>query len=122
MLPPLFSGELAGHFAGFCGKATAGGRFRIVEFFVRGALLLFHNPVNVPFPEADVKRRKCWVGAGGKPARGLDKRGGKNCAGSMRNEPSACWPADYRTAPRAPKPTSRLIGQQRWFTQANKSD
>jgi hypothetical protein len=26
-----------------------------------------------------------------------------------------CGPADYTTEPRAPKPTSGLIEQQRWF-------
>jgi hypothetical protein len=26
-----------------------------------------------------------------------------------------CGPADYRVAPRAPKPTSGLVEQQRWF-------
>ena len=29
-----------------------------------------------------------------------------------------CGPADYRTAPRAPKPTSGLVEQQRWFMKA----
>lgn len=29
-----------------------------------------------------------------------------------------CGPGDYRTAPRAPKPTSGLIEQQRWFMKA----
>lgn len=29
-----------------------------------------------------------------------------------------CGPADYRVAPRAPKPTSGLIEQQRWFMKA----
>jgi hypothetical protein len=29
-----------------------------------------------------------------------------------------CGPADYRIAPRAPKPTSGLVEQQRWFMRA----
>ena len=29
-----------------------------------------------------------------------------------------CGPADYRVPPRAPKPTSGLIEQQRWFMKA----
>ena len=29
-----------------------------------------------------------------------------------------CGPADYRVAPRAPKPTSGLLEQQRWFQEA----
>jgi hypothetical protein len=29
-----------------------------------------------------------------------------------------CGPADYREAPRAPKPTSGLVEQQRWFMKA----
>jgi len=29
-----------------------------------------------------------------------------------------CGPADYRTPPRAPKPTSGLVEQQRWFMKA----
>ena len=33
-----------------------------------------------------------------------------------------CGPADYRTGPRAPKPTSGLIEQQRWFMLAAKRD
>lgn len=33
-----------------------------------------------------------------------------------------CGPADYRTAPRAPKPTSGLIEQQRWFKKAARND
>jgi hypothetical protein len=33
-----------------------------------------------------------------------------------------CGPADYRVAPRAPKPTSGLIEQQRWFMVARCRD
>jgi hypothetical protein len=33
-----------------------------------------------------------------------------------------CGPADYRTPPRAPKPTSGLIEQQRWFMKAARHD
>ena len=29
-----------------------------------------------------------------------------------------CGPADYRTGPRAPRPTSGLVEQQRWFMKA----
>jgi hypothetical protein len=29
-----------------------------------------------------------------------------------------CGPADYRIAPRAPRPTSGLVEQQRWFMKA----
>lgn len=29
-----------------------------------------------------------------------------------------CGPADYRVAPRAPRPTSGLVEQQRWFKTA----
>jgi hypothetical protein len=29
-----------------------------------------------------------------------------------------CGPADYRVPPRAPKPTSGLVEQQRWFLKA----
>lgn len=29
-----------------------------------------------------------------------------------------CGPADYTCPPRAPKPTSGLVEQQRWFSQA----
>ncbi len=29
-----------------------------------------------------------------------------------------CGPADYHVAPRAPKPTSGLVEQQRWFMKA----
>jgi hypothetical protein len=29
-----------------------------------------------------------------------------------------CGPADYRMAPRAPKPTSGLVEQQQWFMKA----
>jgi hypothetical protein len=29
-----------------------------------------------------------------------------------------CGPADYRVAPRAPKPTSGLVEQQQWFMKA----
>jgi len=31
-----------------------------------------------------------------------------------------CGPADYRTPPRAPKPTSGLVEQQRWFMKARR--
>ncbi len=31
-----------------------------------------------------------------------------------------CGPADYRVPPRAPKPTSGLIEQQRWFAKARR--
>lgn len=33
-----------------------------------------------------------------------------------------CGPADYRIPPRAPKPTSGLIEQQRWFMKAVRRD
>ena len=33
-----------------------------------------------------------------------------------------CGPADYRIPPRAPKPTSGLIEQQRWFMKAARRD
>src|SRR5437899_11259317 len=33
-----------------------------------------------------------------------------------------CGPADYRAPPRAPKPTSALIEQQRWFMTAARRD
>ena len=31
-----------------------------------------------------------------------------------------CGPADYRVPPRAPKPTSGLVEQQRWFAKLRK--
>jgi hypothetical protein len=31
-----------------------------------------------------------------------------------------CGPADYRVAPRAPKPTSGLVEQQYWFIKARR--
>jgi hypothetical protein len=31
---------------------------------------------------------------------------------------SLCGPADYRLPPRAPRPTSGLVEQQRWFKKA----
>lgn len=33
-----------------------------------------------------------------------------------------CGPADYKVPPRAPKPTSGLIDQQRWFMKAPRCD
>jgi hypothetical protein len=33
-----------------------------------------------------------------------------------------CGPADYRTPPRAPKPASGLVEQQRWFMKAARRD
>jgi hypothetical protein len=33
-----------------------------------------------------------------------------------------CGQADYRTPPRAPKPTSGLVEQQRWFTKCKSRD
>jgi hypothetical protein len=33
-----------------------------------------------------------------------------------------CGPADYRAEPRAAKPTSGLIEQQRWFMKAARRD
>ncbi|MBM3891754.1 MAG: hypothetical protein FJ388_21780 [Verrucomicrobia bacterium] len=33
-----------------------------------------------------------------------------------------CGPADYRVPPRAPKPTSGLVEQQRWFMKAAHRD
>lgn len=33
-----------------------------------------------------------------------------------------CGPADYRTPPRAPKPTSGLVEQQYWFMKARRRD
>jgi hypothetical protein len=32
-----------------------------------------------------------------------------------------CGPADYRIPPRAPRPTSGLVEQQRWFGKARRS-
>lgn len=32
-----------------------------------------------------------------------------------------CGPANYRVAPRAPKPTSGLVEQQRWFGKLRRS-
>ena len=39
-------------------------------------------------------------------------------ADSVRAIALLCGPADYRVPPRAPKPTSGLIEQQRWFLKA----
>lgn len=33
-----------------------------------------------------------------------------------------CGPADYRVPPRAPRPTSGLVEQQRWFLKAAAND
>jgi hypothetical protein len=33
-----------------------------------------------------------------------------------------CGPADYTVPPRAPKPTSGLVEQQRWFMKARRHD
>jgi len=33
-----------------------------------------------------------------------------------------CGPADYRVPPRAPRPTSGLVEQQRWFLKAARRD
>lgn len=33
-----------------------------------------------------------------------------------------CGPADYTIPPRAPKPTSGLVEQQRWFMKARRHD
>ncbi len=37
---------------------------------------------------------------------------------SVRTIELLCGPADYTSPPRAPKPTSGLIEQQRWFMKA----
>ena len=54
MLAPLFRRQLAGQFAGFRGQTAARSCFRIVGFFWRGALLLFHNCLNLACPGDDV--------------------------------------------------------------------
>ena len=41
---------------------------------------------------------------------------------SYRTIALLCGPADYRVAPRAPKPTSGLVEQQRWFMKAARRD
>jgi len=46
--------ELAGQLAGFGGQTAAGSFFRVVELLSRGALRLFHNKLNFPFPEGVV--------------------------------------------------------------------
>ena len=46
--------ELAGQLAGFGGQTAAGSFFRVVELLSRGALRLFHNKLNLPFPEGVV--------------------------------------------------------------------
>ena len=49
MFPALFRRELAGQLAGFGGQTAAGRFVRVVELLC-GALWLFHNEPNVPFP------------------------------------------------------------------------
>ncbi len=49
MLAPLFRRKLAGEFAGFRGQTAPGGCFRVIKSPSRGALLLFHNRLSLPF-------------------------------------------------------------------------
>jgi hypothetical protein len=41
---------------------------------------------------------------------------------SFRTIALLCGPADYTRPPRAPKPTSGLVEQQRWFMKAARCD
>lgn len=59
---------------------------------------------------------RAWEGAG--PALEQVRRNELRQLDVERTIALLCGPADYHTAPRAPKPTSGLVEQQRWFMKA----
>ena len=70
-----------------------------------------------PQQVADAKRWiQAWKEAG--EAMELLRRQELRQLDSQRSIALLCGPADYRVAPRAPKPTSGLIEQQFWFKKA----
>jgi hypothetical protein len=66
---------------------------------------------------ADAKR---WVEAWKEAGKAMERlrRQELRQLDSQRAIALLCGPADYRVAPRAPKPTSGLVEQQYWFKKA----
>jgi hypothetical protein len=66
---------------------------------------------------ADAKR---WVEAWKEAGKAMERlrRQELHQLDSQRAIALLCGPADYRVAPRAPKPTSGLVEQQYWFKKA----
>ncbi len=67
---------------------------------------------------------KLWVRAWKEAGEALEqlRRDGLRRIDAPRAIALLCGPADYREGPRAPKPTSGLIEQQRWFMKAASRD
>ncbi|HEX4119273.1 MAG TPA: hypothetical protein VH619_01495 [Verrucomicrobiae bacterium] len=59
---------------------------------------------------------RAWKGAG--PALEAIRRRELRELDPVRSLAALCGPADYHQPPRAPKPTSGLVQQQRWFMKA----
>jgi hypothetical protein len=65
-----------------------------------------------------IERGKEWVAAWKAAGSEMDKlrRDELRSLDPLRAIELLCGPADYRVPPRAPKATSGLVEQQRWFT------
>ncbi len=71
-----------------------------------------------------IAQGKRWVQAWKLAGADLEQMRRRELRGMDVNQSIAllCGPADYSIAPRAPKPTSGLVEQQRWFMKAAHRD
>jgi hypothetical protein len=71
-----------------------------------------------------IARGKQWVNAWESAGMELERLRRQELRGldGVRAISLLCGPADYRVAPRAPKPTSGLVEQQRWFMRLRRHD
>jgi hypothetical protein len=58
MLSTFLAGEIVGHLSGLGGQTASGGRLGIIELFLRGAALPFHNRLNFSFPKRNVNNHQ----------------------------------------------------------------
>jgi hypothetical protein len=58
MRSTFLAGEIVGHLPGLGSQAASGGCLRVIELFLRGAALLFHNRLNFSFPKGNVNNQQ----------------------------------------------------------------
>jgi hypothetical protein len=79
MRSTFLAGVFAGHLPGLGGQAASGSCLRVIELFLCGEALLFHNPLNLSPPEdivnggQAVSMRRLPVRPGETPAEGTRK-------------------------------------------------
>jgi hypothetical protein len=71
-----------------------------------------------------IAQGKRWVEAWNRAGLALERlrRQDLRRLDGFRAVAALCGPANYRVAPRVPKPSSGLIEQQRWFMRARRRD